>query len=780
MKSSEQINSRVLVIESDPAIHQIFCATLAQAAETALHEVQTDKTAFGTERHSFTMDCANRWQTAIAMIQTALRDRRPYAMVFVSSEGHDIETIQHIWESDPEIQIVLCMAYSKDAWASILRRVGCNDNLIVIRRPVDAIEIWQLANVLAQKWRLTHETKQQRNPISNLVDQQVAELKRANECLQYDLDRHKQTESKLQDALHHAIATLNAKADFLSMMSHEIRSPLTGVMGMAELLVETELTDEQRECVDTIHSSGGALLSIINDVLDFSKIEAGKLTLDPIDFDLRTTVEEVVKLLAAKAHKKELEIACLMPADLPPTLRGDPGRLRQILINLIDNAIKFTPQGDVLVRATLGEESPDSIILRFEIIDSGIGLSSEDRAKLFQPFSQADCSISRKYGGTGLGLAICKRLVELMDGQIGIESEVGRGSTFWFTVRLAKQPAEAAKELPIRADLQGLRAFVVARNATMHRVLEHYLSHWGVQVASANDGSTAWAFLKAAAARGEACDLALLDMPISNMDAFDLARAVKVDPLLAHTRLVMLTSLGHRGQAREAQEAGFSAYLTKPVRHAQLYRCLVTVMGASSVAGNNQGVDGVSSSTKTPLVTKYTLKEAEARKRSRILIVDDSVVDQKVAAKMLEKLGYQADIAATGRNALEILADSRAPYAAVLMDWKMPGMNGLEVTAEIRRRKGMVRNTAIIAMTIKSAAGDREQCLTAGMDEYISKPLSLDQLDTVLRRCTSKTFGQDVGSKQSSQEAGRKGGVKSKTNRNQKPSQKKPVDIQSR
>ena len=540
-------------------------------------------------------------------------------------------------------------------------------------------------------------------------------------------------------------ATAKAKADFLSMMSHEIRSPLTGVLGMAELLVDTELTDEQRDYVETIHSAGQALLSIINDVLDFSKIEAGKLKLDMIDFDLRTTVEEVIKLLAAKAHKKELELACLMPADLPQTLCGDPGRLRQILTNLIDNAVKFTPQGDVLVRAIVEKETIDHILLRLEVIDTGIGISPEARAQLFQPFSQADSSITRKYGGTGLGLAICKRLVELMGGQIGIDSEVGHGSRFWFTILCGKQMAESTRELPLRADLQGLRALVVARSATMSGVLEHQLSHWGIQTTSVNDGSTALGCLKVAAARGEPCDLALFDMPTPNVDAFELARLVKADPLLADTRLVLLTSLGHRGQAREAQEAGFAAYLTKPVRHAQLYGCLVTVMGVPA-ATHDQGLNRLGSSTKSPLVTKYTLKEAQARARSQVLlVVEDRVVDQKVVVRMLEKLGYRADIATTGREALEVLANPHVHYAAVLMDWKMPGMDGLEVTAEIRRRENAQHHVPIVAMTIKGTEKDREQCLKAGMDDHISKPLTLDQLDKVIRRCGADSVGSRVG-----------------------------------
>jgi CheY-like chemotaxis protein len=414
---------------------------------------------------------------------------------------------------------------------------------------------------------------------------------------------------------------------------------------------------------------------------------------------------------------------------------------------LIDNAVKFTPQGDVLVRAIVEKETIDHILLRLEVIDTGIGISPETRAQLFQPFSQADSSISRQYGGTGLGLAICKRLVDLMGGQIGIDSEIDHGSSFWFTVRLGKPMTGPPRELPLRVDLQGLRALVVARSATMSTVLEQHLGQWGIQATSVNDGSTALACLKAAVARGEPCDLALFDMPTPNIDAFDLARLVKADPLLTDTKLVLLTSLGHRGQAREAQEAGFAAYLTKPVRQAQLYGCFVTVMGVPAPV-HDQGLHRLGPPTKLPLVTKHTLKEAQARARSQILlVVEDRIVDQKVAVRMLEKLGYRADIATTGREALEVLANPHVHYAAVLMDWKMPGMDGLEVTAEIRWREGAQHHVPIVAMSIKGTEKDREQCLKAGMDDHITKPMTLDQLAKVIRRCGAESVGPHVGGK---------------------------------
>lgn len=745
-KVSDPINRRVLVIEDDPAVQRTVRAILTRPPEIFRSETQaplSEAIPFDPAQEGFEVDCADRGQTGLGMVQTALQEGRAYALAFVDMRlpsGWDgTKTIEHIWRIDPEIQIVICTAYSDHEWNHVLGKVGRSDQLLILRKPFDAIEVWQLANSLTHKWHLAKKAQQQLDSLNSLVDQRTAELKKANERLQHDIDSRRLVEAKLTEALDHSLATVNARADFLSMMSHEIRSPMTGVLGMTGLLLDTNLTAEQLDYVETIHSSGQALLTIINDVLDFSKIDAGKLKLEIIDFDPRTTVEEVVKLLAGKAHKKGLELACLMPAELPQTLRGDPGRLRQILINLIDNAVKFTPQGEVLVRVTLAESTPEEVVVRFEVSDSGIGISLEAQARLFQSFSQADNSITRKYGGTGLGLVICKRLIELMGGQIGLESEVGRGSTFWVSVPLAKQPARPPRE-PLRlAALQGVRACIVAQNATTRRTLEHDLSHWGLQALSVEDGSTALAFLRAAATRGEPCELALLDMPIPDMDAFELARVVKTDPALAHVRLVMLTSFGQRGQAKAAREAGFSAYLTKPLRHAQLYECLATVMGALEAAG--QGVERGGAPTASPLVTRHTLDEAQARSRPRILVADDSIVDQKVAVRMLEKLGYQAHIANNGREALEALADTRVDYEAVLMDWHMPEMDGLAVTAEIRQREGPLRHMPIIVMTANAVEGDREKCLQAGTDEYLPKPISLDQLAAVIQRCRDKSVG---------------------------------------
>jgi two-component system, sensor histidine kinase and response regulator len=824
-------NHRILIVDDNRAIHADFRKILS--CDEGRSAFQSEEDAFfGTSPEAsthpqFVLDFASQGEEALEMVTAALQRGTPYSLVFMDVRmppGWDgIETTTHLWKVDPDVQVVICTAYSDYSWDQIISQLGRTDRLLILKKPFDTIEVEQIAHALTTKWTLQQAARRSEDSLVQAVatrtmelQKEIEERRRSEEALQFtqfsvdhasdamfwvspdsqliyvntsicqaleypheelkqmsllqfipairdtgwenfwnglksegrrtmeagfvtkfgrelpfeltaslfsfsgreflcvsarNISERNEILSQLAAARDEAIESSRLKGQFLANMSHEIRTPMNGVIGMSDLLLRTKLDREQSEYVNTVRSSADVLLDIINDILDSSKIESGTMTFQSHDFNIRNILEHSMDVVAPTARTKKIELAGCVSTEVWCMLRGDSGRLKQVLTNMLGNAVKFTSQGEVTVMISQQHSTATHETLRFEVRDTGVGIDQASLDRIFEPFQQADGSSSRRFGGTGLGLSICKQIIEALGGTMGVESELGVGSMFWFTCAFTKQ--EVANGNPVRT-LQDMSVLLVDDNDTNLRILEKQVANLQMRPTAVNGGQAALDILRSHAGTGAPIPIAILDMQMPEMDGIELARAIKADPAIANTRLIILSSLGDQVSEDNLNASGIEEYVLKPVKQTRLEASILATVNGSDPS--------------TTIADLTTGSRDSSFPSARILLAEDNPVNQQVALLQLKNLGYLADLASDGFEVLSALQNR--DYDLILMDCQMPGMDGYETTRKIRQI--FERPICIVALTANAMTGDREKSLEAGMDDHLSKPFRIEDLKQML------------------------------------------------